>query len=360
MDEHHPTGGKARSSPAAQPRPVLEPGKGQPRQKVQAGLLADAAKVIKSISENVFKFIDKFGDYQITVTKEQKLDNGGVKMWCEYGGTPFGMIVAPIWDKDNKKTGKVNVLVRCHNKDTRFDGIRDLDVEEKVIGVLKKELGFVDKEENSSASSSRKLLVTLQKVVSGTDCCVNLTSVSANFSGAQASELLDTVLDNETFLDSIGTEPVSFEISDSGESIDIQTTDRFDVTETYQNLLQQALRLWGCFTKLFWYTDDAETQGTIGDYQALLTEEMNLLGRRLVEERDSPDGEYSGQGNPFIVDNGIFLGDDSAGTVQEEIESLLPEYVQSLQLYSANFPEEMQWELDTHLQDWESAPWGTK
>lgn len=81
------------------------------KQRVQASLINDITNAFKTISETLFKFFNKFDDYKIEVTKKEQLDNGGVKMWCKYNGTDFGLIVSPILDENQKSTGKSNVLV---------------------------------------------------------------------------------------------------------------------------------------------------------------------------------------------------------------------------------------------------------
>lgn len=208
------------------------------KQKVQANVLNDIANAFKTVSETLFKFFDKFDDYGIKVTKKEQLDNGGIKMWCKYGDTDFGLIVSSILDENQKSTGKSNVLVRCNKEDHKFENINDFDIDKNVIELLKKEIGLGAESDDTSGSadSSRKLQVTLQKVTSARDYTINLTSVNANYAPDEAGIVLDTILDDEDFLNAITEEPTSFEITEDGDELNIQSIPEFDVTETIHNI----------------------------------------------------------------------------------------------------------------------------
>lgn len=328
------------------------------KQKIQAGLLGDVTKAVKSISETLFKFLDKFDDYKIEVTKEQELDNGAVKMWCKYDDTPFGMIITPVLDVDQKKTGKFNVLVRCNNKDNKFENISDLDIEKNVIDLLKKEinLGAESGDENASANSSKRLQVTLQRVTSTTSCAINLTSVNANFDSISANELLDTVLDNDEFLDTITSEPVSFEITDCGDSVNIKTIEEFSTSNVFHSLLSKALMLWGMFSKIHWNAHGenfVELHRLTDEYRHVIMGDIDMFGELAVEFNCTAE-------NPVLFSN-----EDVSPTINcdydnvtpymnaiDLIQSIISEYIGSLELYYVDFPSDVQSELDRCIRYW--------
>lgn len=328
------------------------------KQKIQAGLLGDVTKAVKSISETLFKFLDKFDDYKIEVTKEQELDNGAVKMWCKYDDTPFGMIITPVLGVDQKKTGKFNVLVRCNNKDNKFENISDLDIEKNVIDLLKKEinLGSESGDENASANSSKRLQVTLQRVTSAASCAINLTSVNANFDSISAKELLDTVLDNDKFLESVTEEPVSFEITDCGDSINIKTIDEFSVSNIFHNLLSKAIKLWGMLSVIHWnaHGDDFSDLHRMTDtYRYRIMNDIDMFGELIVELGGTAK-------NPVLLPqeditpafNADYSDTTSFKSALSMIRDMISEYIESLELYYVNFSYDIQHEMNCHIRDW--------
>ncbi len=202
------------------------------KEAIQAGIFSKILDTIKSVSQAFCKFIDKFSSYGIEITKSEETDNGGTKLWCKYGTKNFGIIIAPTGEKS-----KVNLTVYYNGKNTELKAVSEFDIEKKAKELLNNiiEIDFDDKS-SESADSSRTLKVTLQKVTSARDCTINLTAVNANYAPDEASAVLDTVLDNEDFLNTITEEPASFEITEDEDELNIRSIPEFDVTETIQNI----------------------------------------------------------------------------------------------------------------------------
>ncbi|MCM1226415.1 MAG: hypothetical protein NC320_03190 [Clostridium sp.] len=216
------------------------------KQKIQAGALKDIADSFKKISQAFFKFMDNLSKKGVEVTKEEELPDGSYKYWCVFEGKEFGIMIKPIKDEDDENTGKIDLLVSYDKKDSVFENINENDVGKKVNEVLSKYgIDFIE-----DTNSSKKLRVTLQKVTSAKESVINLTAVTANYDIYEANETLETVLDNEEFLDKISEEPVSFEITDNEDEFDIQSISEFDITDamdsvkrTYENFCSEARNL---------------------------------------------------------------------------------------------------------------------
>lgn len=202
------------------------------KETIEAGVLSKFLDTIKSISQAFCKFVDKFSIYGIEITKSEETDNGGSKFWCKYGTKNFGMIIAPTDEKS-----KVNLTVYYNGKNTELKAVSEFDIEKKAKEILAKivEIDF-DKNSAESANSSKRLKVTLQKVTSARDCTINLTAINANYAIDEAGADLDTVLDNEDFLNELTEEPSSFEIVEDEDELNIRSIPEFDVTETIQNI----------------------------------------------------------------------------------------------------------------------------
>lgn len=322
------------------------------KQKVQAGILSEITNTIKAISEIFFKFIDKFDDYGIEITKKEDLDNEAIKLWCKYNDVPFGMIYSPILDEENKKTDKVNVLVRCNNKDHKLKNIKDIDVESKVIEILEKEIGL-NKEDSDSVQTAHKLRVTLQKVTSAKSVAINLTSVNANFDSIGANKLLNTVLDNDEFLNVVTEEPTSFEITDQGDEVSIQSIDSFDIAETFNDLVSSAMELWGVLCTISWNAhgkDMGEIRSIADCWRYDLQSEIDEFGRLAVEFGAFAKNPCYTIKTDHCVESNISY--DSVETVISSIYDLMGAYIESLELYYPNFPHDVQNSIDRNIRNW--------
>lgn len=328
------------------------------KQKVRANVINDIANAFKTISETLFKFFDKFDDYGIEVTKKEQIDNGGVKMWCKYDDIDFGLIVSPILDENQKSTGKSNVLVRCNKKGHKFENINDFDIDKQVIELLKKEIGLgaESDSDDGSVNSSRKLQVTLQRITSATSCAINLTSINANFDSIGANELLNTVLDNEDFLSTVTENPTSFEITDCGDCINVQTIDGFSTSDVFHNLLSKAVKLWGMLSVIHWnaHGDDFSDLHRMTDtYRYRIMNDIDMFGELIVELGGAAK-------NPVLLPreditpafNADYSDTTSFKSALSMIRDMISEYIESLELYYVNFSYDIQHEMNCRIRDW--------
>lgn len=221
------------------------------KQKITAGAVDSILKVIKQISDSFFKLLDKLMDYGVEITKEEELKDGSVKLWCQYDGKQFGMILTPILDENGEKTEYVNITIHYQNRDIKIDHVKESDAEQRAMQELQKQFGS-NFGKQSDASASKKLQVTLQKITSATETEIRLTAIKANYDIKAANAALDMVLDDADFFDAIPEEPTSFEILERDEDMDIRSIPEVDLSGIYTDLAQAAIQAWCTFSDLTW------------------------------------------------------------------------------------------------------------
>lgn len=332
-------------------------------QPVQAGIISEITKKIKSISQALFNFIVKFDEYKINVTKQQQLDNDAVKIWCEYDNLPFGMIISPVFDKNNNKTDKVNILININNKDKKFENIRDTDVEKKVIDFLKSETGLDNEPAPTLVNSTQKIQVTLHKIKSSSSFdSIQLESVNTDLDSRSAQDILDSVLDDETFLSTLTNEPVSYEIADCGDNIEIETIDTVDLKDVFHKLISTAIELFGQFSDLMWNAqgESAENIRNLAcNCRYQLLDDIDTFGMMSVEINDyieNPLTIYLNEYNKYSTDfDKICVYNETIDTKLNSIQESLTDYICSLDLYYADFSHDMQAKLDQSIRYWKET-----
>lgn len=83
----------------------------------------------------------------------------------------------------------------------------------------------VDDTTTALVPASRTLNVTLQRVCSAAEDSINLVRVYGNYNEHEMQSNIETLLDNEGVLAQITEAPVSFEVTDDGDELDVNTVE---------------------------------------------------------------------------------------------------------------------------------------
>lgn len=311
------------------------------------GVINDFTKVLKSISETLFKFIDKFSNYGIEITKKEEFENGGLKLWCKYNSINFGLKIEPAGE------GKVNILIHHNGKDTKLENINESDVEKKAMEVLRKEVQI---NFDNSVNSSKRLQVKLQRITSSDEISINLTAINANYDAGLAVSDLNTLLDNDEFVDSITDEPCCYEITDNGDEFDISTIDDILVTDLCTAIVGTAMKIWCNMSVIHWAAigkDFGDLHSTCDNFRWRLMQEIEFFGELSVElgGKVANPGLYTSTDDILPITN-----DDGAGFTAdfgfELISRMIEQYLSVLETYYVNFSHDVQNWLDREIREW--------
>lgn len=330
-------------------------------QKIEGGMLADIKSLLKSISETFFKFVDKLSDYGIEITKEMKLDDdGGVRLLCKYKSNDFGMEIHPIVDDKKQQTGKVNLTINFKNKDIKLESVNDYDIEKQVTKALEDilKIDFSKSSENKSqaTNSAKTLKVTLQKVTSATEDCIELTAITANYDASAALSTLDSVLDNDEFLSALPEDATCYEIVDNGDEYAVSTTEEFGVYDTCTSIVGMAMKIWCNLSVIHWDAkgdDFIDLHRLTDNFRYRLMEEIDFFGELSVElsGKSANPGLYTSyDGTPPITDD--MCEGFTAEFGFELVSRLIEDYIRVLDTFYVNFSHDVQSRIDEEIRMW--------
>ena len=201
-------------------------------EKVEAGLLKKLLDAIKKISERLFNYLGASDDFE----KEGiKIDDKNIKkvneetfdMPCYYN-TGHGEIPYTVRVKLNKDKDLADITVTYDNDGSPISKTkRNVSGDEYVKESKKIFLSLLDKDtkEAFGIKSSKTMQVTLQKIIASEETSINLTGIKANYILGEAYSDLDTLLDNDEFIEAITDDPISFEIVEYDDEFDVNPID---------------------------------------------------------------------------------------------------------------------------------------
>lgn len=109
-----------------------------------------------------------------------------------------------------------------------------------------------DINESTDIKNSKKISVTLQRVAGSTEDTIELCAINAGSHVSDAMDILSQVLDNDEFAASITEEPVSFDIVDKPDCLDVQEAVCVDTTDTFTTMLRAAVECYYNLKAIHW------------------------------------------------------------------------------------------------------------
>ena len=327
---------------------------------INCGLLADIKNLISSISQSLAKLLQSNDFKGVLIEKQEKLENNGVRLTCRSNNERFVITMEPIMKEgstpeEQKPTGNVRLLIQYgNNKKAEIKSIKQSDVGEKVRKFLHSNIdGFGEVE------SSKKLMVTLHKIESKKDIAVNLTAIKSSYTIPESNELLDIVLDNEGFIDSIPLDcPVSYEITDNYDNIDVNESEWIDSTEYIDEILSLGLNILCIAKSVSWKYHSILSDRS---YQCLNTlkyeinEELDIIGM-YAHESLSYDADLTlcSDCSSNICNMAECICEDDT-CIKELLTSLIDTWTECLDFYYPNFRHESQYMIDGWLVLWHNT-----
>ena len=197
---------------------------------------------------------------------------------------------------------------------------------------------------------SKAINVRLHKVTGSKEDSVMLTGIRANFNDPYtASLMLDSVLNNDDFIDQLTDEPVSFEIVDTDDDYEISSIDQAQIdymNEGFRTILCAAIKFNMAMQILHWQTYNDEKLFTITNDMLWQSQDcMNQFGMWVIE--------FNNEVTTAMISESCLSTfhtiESYTGTIGAEIKGAISEFVDTLNFEWPNFPHDIQNELDSRI-----------
>ena len=205
-------------------------------------------------------------------------------------------------------------------------------------------------EEGVDAYGSKKLSVTFERVSGSTEDVINLVAIGASteYAPTKALDLIDEVLSDSNFTDSIPEEPQSYEIVEIDENeLDVNPIDSVDTTGTFEKLLAAAVELRENIQSIMW--------GAKGERMKDLKEICDSI-RWDIESQTEHLGRYSVQYDHIVPNtlNYKYTAIDSCAGFDytsglAAMKGLLSSYIDAIECFYPNVDHVVQKNLDDWL-----------
>lgn len=229
--------------------------------KIDAGLMDSLKAIVDKITKMLdagFKTLEKWGAESGELKETQE---GWEQAITTKAGTETSILYIPI-DMDSTdnidENTLFNVVIKTPKGERSFEKVKGKDIPDTWAKVVKELL-----DEDPTVQASRKISVTLQRIVSSKGDKIDMTAIKANYEPNEVMTDLTALVDDDSFADQIPDTPTSYEITDEGDSFDIQQIESFSTNGCYQDMMKTAIALYIDMTALKW-----RSKGT--NYQTLL------------------------------------------------------------------------------------------
>lgn len=114
-------------------------------------------------------------------------------------------------------------------------------------------LGYDEPEGVSEVNLSTVIQVGLNKVVSDDETVINLTAIKANTDISAAIKVVEEIVADDEFVSSLQPDSNAyFEITEDSDSFDVNETEEFDTSDTYEKLLKETVQIRNNFKSIRW------------------------------------------------------------------------------------------------------------
>ncbi len=313
--------------------------------EVKAGVIGDLKGIVDKFAKILDSGFDMLKNWGADVEELEELPNGSLSRKFK---TAAGNTVQVIWkpidedisELDIDDNTLVNLEIKTNKGNKKYNRVKLKDITKLRDEAMKELLGEV-----VDVKSSRKMSVTLQRISSSKCDNINLTAISANYSASDVLADLNAIVSDDTFVEQIQDEPVSFSIEDDGDSFDIQPIEEFSTESCYTDILKYAIELWTDVVALKWNIEgefvDNLTQ-LLNDIEWTINGDINTLAEWCYEEV----GRVPHPLNLLRQGGGCNTEVSSSEDGYKIIQTKLRCYLDALELYYCNFSHDKQRILD--------------
>ena len=296
---------------------------------------------------------DALADLDLKQTKEDDIEEDGVKgKYYLYEAGDDQTLEVKLFTIEDHPDMYV-VRVQTDGEDPQEKGpIKQDEIIDFITDYADKhDLGTVADEpvDVSDIAEGTRIAVTLQRVHASKEDTINLCAIQASSNVGQSMKMVNDVLADDAFVDTITEEPVSFEIVAEGDSYDVNTTDTVDVTDTFEIMLKACHECTSNLQSMRWGAKALRTQDADRLIESLyydLTYERDMIAEwcveytRVVPNLLSYDYQAVAQGD----------GMDYARVVAET-KKQLDAYLDILECYYVNVDHDVQNVMDTWIRE---------
>ncbi|MBR4880482.1 MAG: hypothetical protein IKU19_01025 [Clostridia bacterium] len=346
---------------------------------IKAGVIKDILNMIAKISDNLFAWLNGSDNKNVAVDNVKKVKENSKSDVFEFKvalkqnkdgskvfNYPYRIILelpkfADVSDKkiDINELQKKYADIPCRitvysglepNADSRSrDNVSGRDFWEVSMEMLFEMLDE-DTKQAFGIKGSKRMKVTLQRVVSAKETAINLSAITADYALSEAYTDLDSLLSSDEFSDSITEEPVTLEIVDTGSDYDIEPAE-FALSEAasygISQLLCAAIQFQMDIQILRWYAAyNSELFGITGNLWWEANSWTDKLGLWYIEMTDSvfqvPQGCPS---KPLTLDDSSDT--DPVYEIGLALADTISVFLESLEGVYVDLPHDMQQELDS-------------
>lgn len=315
------------------------------KQTVQAGVLDKLVDMVKSISSLLGKGLDYLYKIGIEMDKPTQNEDGSIEFDAKSPmGNEFHVICKPAGKKDYfdlEFTADGETAEKVKN-------IKGDRIHEVIKKVAKEWWG----EDVEVTKASNSIQVGLRKVTAGEDVEVQMTAINCDTDIPTAVMLIDTVLNNDEFVDTIPEEETFYEIADDGDDVDLTNMEEFEITtNAAETMLAEAINLKDDLQYIHWNARGRQFNN-IHEYLNgpiyAVSEQIDYLAEACVEfYGHCPHSGAMQKREPLNKPEGY-----SNQEGFQLVRDLMHLYIDCLELFYCNFESDFQSILDDWIRYW--------
>lgn len=322
--------------------------------KIQSSVISDLTKLLKTVADFIFKGVDMLTTmgYETIDAKEHKDGSYEIKHKSEDGTIVIEKGRPIKWDDNGKATVYNIVLInKSNNKSAKLNNIsqdlfKDKAKFEKTFGDALNKIGA-----GQFIMNSKKLQVTLKKVTSGTEATIELTAINANYAPDTALSDLDAILSDDEFAAQITEEPVSYEITDEGESFDIESIASVDTASAAISVYKTAFALEQNLRYVYFVCSGSEVENvrhSIDRVRWMVSSMVDTTAGWIIEKDGTIPYPLECMQEGGVIDCSL---PNDAQAILRQIQSAVWNMIAILDLNLVNFDTDMQGMINCWLRD---------
>ena len=318
-------------------------------ENIQGGALKDFMNILKGLSDKIFKYLSS-NDSLVKVKDVKQESNGDTKVTTYYDNKIPVTILIHKPDPDDSNIMDLTITVADTNsKPLKFKNVKGEDFQKKINEACKK-LISEDLKKSFGVQTSKKLNVRLQKVSAATGAEIILSGIYGDYAIPEANAILEDILVDDDFAESIPKEPTGYAITEIDDEYDIELEDfNFGdiISQTLNAILCAAVKFNMEIQLARWETIfNKDLSYTMGDLLWESQRNVDRFGVLLIQNCNEVVNPYGNSPEQWLDMCEYTIPHSPIGVGVEYIQGVISEYIDILDYYYPNFSHDVQYELD--------------
>lgn len=309
--------------------------------------LAQFGNLLKSISDGFFRCVQKMFDYSMEFEDFKENDDGSSIMTIKLKDSDVKLTIT-ISPVENKKD-TLNILIEgSDGKKKECKNVKDISCDDVIVAAIKQVWGIdVTDDSTEAVAESKRMSVKLKRVCGSSEDAIHLLAINGNYNPSDMMNDLDTVLSSSEFVAQLTETPMSFDICDQGEDLDV-TECKYEDGELEKLALIEMLKTFVIardeLLAIHWNAKGEQfhdIHNLTGNHMWQINSQIDTIAELCVE--------YSGfvphprmfhaEALPTSIDSVMgYRYSDALSSVKATLESL----INVLECYKSNFPSDVQ------------------